>query len=173
MRKKGVAHEEAFRGVLARVLVSPAFLFRIETAAAGQGARPGQRLGTGHAAQLLPLVVAARRRAARSSPPRASSATRRSSPSRRSGCSRTTALRALAIEFGTQWIHVRGFDELKEKNEKLFPTFDADAPQGDLRGIDPVLPGPVPERPPGDARFSTPTTRSSTKRWRSTTASPA
>ena len=35
-------------------------------------------------------------------------------------------LRALAIEFGTQWIHVRGFDELKEKNEKLFPTFDAD-----------------------------------------------
>ena len=34
-------------------------------------------------------------------------------------------LRSLAIEFGTQWIHVRGFDELKEKNEKLFPTFDA------------------------------------------------
>src|SRR5581483_3362264 len=34
-------------------------------------------------------------------------------------------LRALAIEFGTQWIHVRGFDELKEKNEKLFPTFNA------------------------------------------------
>ncbi|MEI7685599.1 MAG: DUF1588 domain-containing protein, partial [Planctomycetota bacterium] len=33
--------------------------------------------------------------------------------------------RSLAIEFGTQWIHVRGFDELKEKNEKLFPTFDA------------------------------------------------
>jgi hypothetical protein len=34
-------------------------------------------------------------------------------------------VRALAIEFGTQWIHVRGFDELNEKNEKLFPTFDA------------------------------------------------
>src|SRR5439155_26369049 len=34
-------------------------------------------------------------------------------------------VRALAIEFGTQWLHVRGFDELKEKNEKLFPTFDA------------------------------------------------
>src|SRR5262249_5863400 len=32
--------------------------------------------------------------------------------------------RALAIEFGTQWLHVRGFDELREKNEKLFPTFD-------------------------------------------------
>ena len=24
---------------------------------------------------------------------------------------------ALAVEFGTQWVHVRGFDELKEKNE--------------------------------------------------------
>ncbi len=34
-------------------------------------------------------------------------------------------VRALAIEFGTQWMHVRGFDEFKEKNEKLFPTFDA------------------------------------------------
>src|SRR5205807_8781052 len=33
-------------------------------------------------------------------------------------------LRALAIEFGTQWIHVRGFDGLKEKNERLFPMFD-------------------------------------------------
>src|SRR5207302_5088257 len=33
-------------------------------------------------------------------------------------------LRALAIEFGTQWIHVRNFDTLKEKNEKLFPTFN-------------------------------------------------
>ena len=31
----------------------------------------------------------------------------------------------MAVEFGTQWLHVRGFDELKEKNEKLFPTFDA------------------------------------------------
>jgi hypothetical protein len=34
-------------------------------------------------------------------------------------------VRTLAIEFGTQWIHVRGFDEFKEKNEKLFPAFDA------------------------------------------------
>jgi len=33
--------------------------------------------------------------------------------------------RALAIEFGTQWLHVRNFDEHNEKNEKLFPTFTA------------------------------------------------
>jgi len=35
-------------------------------------------------------------------------------------------VRSLAIEFGTQWIHVRGFDEFNEKNERLFPTFDAE-----------------------------------------------
>jgi hypothetical protein len=34
--------------------------------------------------------------------------------------------RALAVEFGTQSIHVRGFDEFNEKNEKLFPTFNAE-----------------------------------------------
>ena len=31
---------------------------------------------------------------------------------------------ALGVEFGTQWLHVRGFDDRNEKNEKLFPTFD-------------------------------------------------
>jgi hypothetical protein len=33
-------------------------------------------------------------------------------------------VRAMGIEFGTQWIHVRGFDEFSEKSEKLYPTFD-------------------------------------------------
>jgi hypothetical protein len=32
--------------------------------------------------------------------------------------------RSLATEFGAQWLHVRGFENLKEKNEKLFPMFD-------------------------------------------------
>src|SRR5262249_52649144 len=35
LRKKGLPHDEAFRGVLARVLTAPAFLFRIEKAPAG------------------------------------------------------------------------------------------------------------------------------------------
>src|SRR5207249_998411 len=39
VRGKGAAHDEAFRGVLARVLVSPAFLFRIENAP--EGKEPG------------------------------------------------------------------------------------------------------------------------------------
>jgi hypothetical protein len=32
----------------------------------------------------------------------------------------------MAIEFGSQWLQVRGFDQLQEKNERLFPTFNAD-----------------------------------------------
>ena len=40
IRGKGAAHDEAFRGVLARVLVSPAFLYRIERVPAGNAPGP-------------------------------------------------------------------------------------------------------------------------------------
>jgi mono/diheme cytochrome c family protein len=129
LRKKEVPHEEAFRAVLARVLVSPGFLFRIEQAPAGMAAGPisdwelATRLsyflwssapdeelrslcgpGVGKTGQLSdPKVLAAQTQRMLKDP----------------------RIRSLAIEFGTQWIHVRGFDELKEKNEKLFPTFNA------------------------------------------------
>jgi len=32
-------------------------------------------------------------------------------------------MRRMAIEFGCQWLHIREFDKLDEKNEKLFPEF--------------------------------------------------
>jgi hypothetical protein len=124
IRGKGAAHDEAFRGVLARVLVSPAFLFRIEQAPAGK--EPGAvndwelatRLSyflwsTAPDEELRKLATAGQLR----DPKVLAAQVQRMLKDDR--------LRALAIEFGTQWIHVRGFDELKEKNEKLFPTFDA------------------------------------------------
>ena len=40
IRKKGAAHDEAFRGALARVLVAPAFLFRIEQSPKGHDPGP-------------------------------------------------------------------------------------------------------------------------------------
>ncbi len=125
IRAKGADHHEAFRGTLSRILVAPAFVFRIETAPKGKEAgpvndyelatrlsyflwssAPDEELRTLAAAGKLrdPKVLAAQ-------------------VQRMLKDSRT---RSLAIEFGTQWIHVRGFDELKEKNEKLFPTFTAD-----------------------------------------------
>ena len=124
LRKKNSSHEDAFRGVLARVLVSPSFLFRVEKAPPGKDAAhvddwelatrlsyflwstmPDEELRRLAVAGKLhdPLVL-------------------RAETERMLKDGKT---RALGVEFGTQMIHVRGFDELKEKNERLFPTFDA------------------------------------------------
>jgi hypothetical protein len=124
IRAKGAPPDEAFRGVLARVLVSPAFLFRIEQAHPGKEpeAVNDWELATRLSYFLWSSVPdeELRKLAATGQlrDPKVLSAqvTRMLKDDR---------LRALAIEFGTQWIHARGFDELKEKNEKLFPTFDA------------------------------------------------
>ena len=123
LRKKGVTHEEAFRGVLARVLVSPAFLFKVEQAAAGKDAAPVNdwELATRLSYFLWSSVPDDELRALAAAgklrdPKVLAEQTRR--------MLRGESVRALAIEFGTQWLHVRGFDEFKEKNEALFPTFD-------------------------------------------------
>jgi hypothetical protein len=124
IRAKGAGHEEAFRGMLTRVLVSPAFLFRIEQAPPGKEPVP---VNDWELATRLSYFLW-------SSTPddelrRLAAAGRLRDPGVLAGqvrrMLRDDRVRALAIEFGTQWIHVRGFDELKEKSEKLFPTFDA------------------------------------------------
>ena len=125
IREKGAAHDEAFRGVVSRVLVAPAFLFRIEGAPKGKepapvndwelatrlsyflwSSAPDEELRTLAATGQLrdPKVLAAQVQR----------------------MLKDAKTRSLAIEFGTQWIHVRGFDELKEKNETLFPTFNSE-----------------------------------------------
>lgn len=124
IRGKGAAHPEALRGVLTRVLVSPHFLMRIEQAPPGKAPGPvndwelATRLSyflwaSAPDDELRGLAAAGRLR----DPAVLVGQARRMLADDR--------LRALAVEFGTQWIHVRGFDELKEKNEALFPTFDA------------------------------------------------
>jgi hypothetical protein len=124
IRDKGTTHEEAFRGVLARILVSPAFLFRIEQSPPGKNPSPvsdwelAARLSyflwsSAPDDELKAQAAAGRLRDAQV----LAEQTRR--------MLKDPKARSLAIEFGTQWIHVRGFDELKEKNEKVFPTFDA------------------------------------------------
>jgi hypothetical protein len=123
IRTKGADHEEAFRGVLARILVSPAFLFRIETPPPGKPAAP---VNDWELATRLSYFLW-------SSPPdeelrKLAAASRLRDPQVLSAqvtrMIQDPRTRSLAIEFGTQWIHVRGFDELKEKNERLFPGFD-------------------------------------------------
>jgi hypothetical protein len=124
IRKKGTDHEEAFRGVLARILVSPAFLFRIEKAPAG--IEPGPIDDWELASRLSYFLWSSApdeelHRLAANGKLREPAVLETQTRS----MIQDVRLRALAIEFGTQWIHVRGFDELKEKNEKLFPMFDA------------------------------------------------
>ena len=125
IRASGLGHGETFHSVLARVLVSPAFLFRIEQAPAGKEPQPVNdwELATRLSYflwsscpddELRTLAAAGRLR----DPQVLSEQVQRMLKDDR--------LRSLAIEFGTQWIHVRGFDEFKEKNETLFPTFNSD-----------------------------------------------
>lgn len=123
LRKRGSSHEDAFRGVLARVLVSPAFLFRIEQPPAGKepGAVNDWELATRLSYFLwsslpddgLERVAAA---GGLHDPRMLAEQTRRMLKDDR--------VRALAVEFGTQWLHVRGFHEVNDKNEKLFPSYD-------------------------------------------------
>src|SRR5207302_9404447 len=40
LRKKGMAHAEAFAAVLSRILISPSFLYRVEHAPTGESSQP-------------------------------------------------------------------------------------------------------------------------------------
>ncbi|HEV3256869.1 MAG TPA: DUF1592 domain-containing protein [Gemmataceae bacterium] len=123
LRKKRLAHEEAFRTVLTRVLVSPAFLFRIEQAAPGKVAQPVSQweLATRLSYFLWATMPDAELR-------RAAAEGRLQDPQVLSAqvarMLTDPKVRGLAIEFATQWLHVRDIRENREKNEKLFPTFD-------------------------------------------------
>ncbi len=123
IRAKGAGHDEAIRGVLARVMVSPAFLFRVEKAPAGTAAGPvdDYELATRLSYFLWSSTPDAELR-------RLASGGRLHDPAVLVAQTRRMLLdgrtRALATEFGAQWVHVRGFDTFSEKNEALFPAFD-------------------------------------------------
>ena len=123
LRGEGRSHEDAFRGVLERVFLSPAFLYHEELPPPGKEPRPVDDWEL--AARLSYFLWSSipddtlRRLAAQGKlhePGVLEAQARR--------MLRDDRARALAVEFGTQWIHVRGFDGLKEKNEALFPSFD-------------------------------------------------
>ncbi len=120
LRQQELPHEDGLRLVLARVLVSPAYLYRTEKAAPGKlqgpvsdwelasrlsyflwSSQPDTELRAAAAAGKLDLAAQARRML---KGPRA---------------------RRLATEFGASWLHIRDFDTLDEKSERHFPTFKA------------------------------------------------
>ncbi|MBY0227786.1 MAG: DUF1592 domain-containing protein, partial [Gemmataceae bacterium] len=124
LRKKGHGHDEAFRKALARVLVSPSFLFRVEKAP--ESKKPGPVDDWELASRLSYFLWASmpddelRKLAAEG---KLKDGKVLEAQARR--MLKDPRARALAVEFGTQWLHVRDFASFSEKNEKLFPTFDA------------------------------------------------
>ncbi len=127
LRTRDILHEDAVRLVIARVLTSPQFLYRMEAPESDDGAAP---ISTYELANRLSYFLwasmpdASLRRAAESGE-LLSEETLLAETRRMLADPRT---RRLAIEFGCQWLHIRGFDVNAEKNEALYPQF------ADLRG---------------------------------------
>jgi len=122
LRKSGNSHDETIRLTLARVLTSPAFLYRREQTAPGKRATPVSHaeLATRLSYFLWSSLPDDRLRevADQGALMREESLlaeTRRMLTDDR--------VRRLAIQFACQWLHVRGFDQNDDKNEKLYPQF--------------------------------------------------
>jgi hypothetical protein len=124
LRREGLPHDDAFRLTLARVLVSPAFLYKIETPPAGTEQGPisdwefASRLSyflwaSQPDAELRQTAADGRLR----EPEVLAAQTRRMLSDAKS--------RRLAKEFACHWLHINDFEHLDEKSERHFPTFAA------------------------------------------------
>ena len=121
-RKDEMPHEEAFRLLLARMLVAPSFLYRIEKRVPGEKQGPvsdnelASRLSyflwsSQPDEALLKAAAAGELRDTKNL----------LAQSRRMLSDAKT--RRLATEFACQWLHIHDFDHLDEKSDRHFPTF--------------------------------------------------
>lgn len=124
LRQQEMGHEEALRLTIARVLVSPEFLYRIEEP--GPGSKPRPVSGYELATRLSYFLW--------SSPPddsllkAAAAGNLTSDEVLRSETLRMLGdrkARRLATEFAAQWLHIYDFDQHDEKSERHFPEFAA------------------------------------------------
>ncbi|MCA9263494.1 MAG: DUF1592 domain-containing protein [Planctomycetales bacterium] len=124
LRAAELDHEAAIRLMIARVLASPAFLYKSESSQPGVEAQPvsSTELATRMSyffwaslpdAELLTLASSDQLR----DPQVRLEQTRRMLADPR--------IRRFAIEFACQWLHVRDFDQHDEKSESRFPEFNA------------------------------------------------
>jgi hypothetical protein len=122
LRAEEIPHDEAIRLTLARVLVSPAFLYRVEKPVPGSGQGP---VNDWELASRLSYFLW-------SSQPDAE--LRQLAASGRLGDPGTliaqmhrmladAKMRRLASEFACHWLHISDFETLDEKSERHFPTF--------------------------------------------------
>ncbi|WP_254508062.1 DUF1592 domain-containing protein [Anatilimnocola floriformis] len=124
LRSQEIPHEEAVRLTLARVLVSPSFLYKIEKPVPGNKQGPitdlelASRLSyflwsSQPDEELLAVASAGKLR----DPQQLIAQSQRMLKSDKT--------RRLATEFACQWLHIYDFDQHDEKSERHFPQFAA------------------------------------------------
>ncbi|MDB6036817.1 MAG: cytochrome, partial [Verrucomicrobiales bacterium] len=122
LRAQEVPHDDAVRLLLARLFVTPAFLYRSETTAPGKMQVP---VNDWELASRLSYFLwssmpdAELFRAAASG--KLHDSTVLAAQTRR--MLRDPRVRRLSIEFACQWLHIHDFDTLDEKSDRHFPTF--------------------------------------------------
>ena len=122
LRADEETHEDAFRTVLARVLSAPAFLYRIEEPGPGKEDAPvtNWELATRLSYFLWSTMPDDKLLATAGAPTFVEPAGLREEAIR---MLKDRRVRGLATEFACQWLGVRNFDVLNEKNERQYPTF--------------------------------------------------
>jgi Protein of unknown function (DUF1592)/Protein of unknown function (DUF1588)/Protein of unknown function (DUF1587)/Protein of unknown function (DUF1585)/Protein of unknown function (DUF1595)/Planctomycete cytochrome C len=115
-------HDEAVRLLLARIFVSPSFLYRLEDAPPGTRAAPvsDYELATRLSYFLWssspdPELLRAAELGKLHEPDQLAAQTRR--------MVKDIRVRRLATEFACTWLHIHDFDTLDEKSERHFPAF--------------------------------------------------
>jgi len=126
LRAKELSHERAIRLMLARILTSPAFLYRLEKPADAQGKRwapvRNRELASRLSYFLWSTMPDDELESALDSKLPADDRVVATQALRMLDDPRT---RRLAVEFACQWLGIRGFDADDGKNEKLYPQFAA------------------------------------------------
>jgi hypothetical protein len=124
LRRQDIAHEEAIRLALARVLIAPDFLYRIEIPSAGSDQSP---LSPWELASRLSYFLWSTQPDLDLRKLAATGALRDTkilvAQTHRMLCD--AKIRRLAVEFACQWLSIRDFDRFDEKSERHFPTFAA------------------------------------------------
>ena len=122
LKSQGLSHDAAWRLLLARVLVSSNFLYKVEVPGAGDKERP---VSDWELASRLSYFLwsttpdeTLRRAALAGQLQEADEVSRQATR-----MLDDDRIRGLATEFAAQWIGIRGFDEHDEKNEKIYPQF--------------------------------------------------
>ncbi|MEW4456011.1 DUF1592 domain-containing protein [Bremerella sp. JC817] len=124
LRAAEIEHDEAIRLTLARVLTSPAYLYRYEQPGEGDQAVPvtSAELATRLSFFLWSSIPDATLRQAADTDTLTSETDLLAQTQRMLDAPK---VRRLATQFACQWLHVRDFDRNDDKNEQLYPEFQS------------------------------------------------